>query len=131
MELHLKLTGLFLILLSLLHGIFPAYFKWQTELRFISLINRQLMYIHTFFIALALFLLGVLCLTSAKEIIETSLGKKLALGTGIFWMIRLLIQFFGYSSQLWKGKRFETGVHIFFTFLWSYFACVFIWVYLA
>jgi hypothetical protein len=95
----------------------------------LSLINRQVMYVHTFFIALVVLLMGILCLTSAKELIETDLGKKIVLGLGIFWMIRLFIQFFGYSSKLWKGKTFETIIHIVFSFLWTYLSTIFLMIY--
>jgi hypothetical protein len=75
------------------------------------------------------FLMGLLCLSSADELIETSLGKKIALGLGVFWSIRLFIQFFGYSADLWKGKAFETIVHILFSLLWAYLSLVFWGVY--
>ena len=93
-----------------------------------SLINRQLMYVHTFFIAM-LGLTGVLCITSAAELVHTQLGNKLALGLCIFWTLRLVVQFFGYSSTLWRGKRFETGMHVLFAVLWTYLSVVFFLVY--
>lgn len=131
MELHLKVIGFLLIGLAIVHIIFPKYFNWEKELRSLSLINRQMMYAHTFFIALVVFLMGVLCLVSAREIIETELGKTLALGLGIFWFMRLLFQFFGYSSTLWKGKKFETMVHVLFSLLWTYLTFIFFSVYWA
>ena len=93
--------------------------------------NRQMMYVHAFFIALVIFLMGLLCLTSAAELTTTTIGKRISSGLGIFWITRLLIQFFGYSSLLWKGKTFETTVHILFSILWTYISSVFILVYLA
>jgi hypothetical protein len=72
--------------LSLVHLIFPKYFNWKEELKSLSLINKQMMTIHTFFIALVVFLMGLLCLTSATELIETRLGKTISLGLGIFWV---------------------------------------------
>lgn len=131
MELHLRIIGILLMALAAIHIIFPRYFKWSEELVNLSLINRQMMYIHTFFIALAVFLMGVLCLTSAHELMDTELGKKLSLGLSLFWVIRLLIQFFGYSSRLWRGKRFETTVHIVFSILWAYLSVVFFTSYWA
>lgn len=125
MHIHLKIIGTLLIMLALIHGVFPRYFKWEKELGSLSLFNRQLITIHTFFIALTVFLMGLLCLTSSSDLIETSFGKKISLGLGVFWVIRLIIQFFGYSSKLWKGKTFETTVHILFTFLWTYLSFVF------
>ena len=52
MEIHLKASGIALILLAFLHSIFPKYFNWKKELKGLSLVNRQMMQIHTFFIAL-------------------------------------------------------------------------------
>lgn len=130
MELHLKIIGILLIVLALIHAVFPKYFNWKQELITLSIINRQLMYVHSFFIALVVFLIGILCLTSAKELIGTTLGKQISLGLGAFWTIRLLIQFFGYSPKLWIGKTFETSVHILFSTLWIYLSVVFILIYL-
>jgi hypothetical protein len=125
MELHLKIIGWILTILALAHGIFPRYFNWKNEFKNVSLINREMMYIHTFFIALMVLLMGVLCITSATEIVGTKLGKTVSLGLSIFWTTRLIIQFFGYSSALWKGKVFETIIHILFTFFWAYLSIIF------
>lgn len=131
MEIQLKIIGILLIILAAIHAFFPKYFNWKKELSLLSLINRQLMYIHSLFIAFVILLIGILCLTSAQELIGTSLGKKISLGLGIFWATRLFIQFFGYSAKLWRGKTFETSVHIFFSIFWSYMSTIFILISLA
>lgn len=131
MEIQLKIIGILLIILAAIHAFFPKYFNWKKELSLLSLINRQLMYIHSIFIAFVILLIGILCLTSAQELIGTSLGKKISLGLGIFWATRLFIQFFGYSAKLWRGKTFETSVHIFFSIFWSYMSTIFILISLA
>jgi hypothetical protein len=89
------------------------------------------MYVHTFFIALVLFLIGLLCLTSASELVNTSLGKRISLGLAIFWIVRLYFQFFVYSSKVWKGKLFETIVHLLFAIFWAYLTVVFTMLYWA
>ena len=129
MEIHFKIIGILLIALSLVHIVFPKYFSWNKELKSLSLINRQMMTVHTFFIALTVFLMGLLCLTSLNELIGTNLGKKISLGFGIFWTIRLFIQFFGYSADLWKGKKFETFMHLIFSLLWIYLSVIFLTTY--
>lgn len=129
MEIHFKIIGVLLMALALVHAIFPRYFNWEQELKALSLINRQMMTVHTFFIALTVFLMGLLCLTSPSELIATPLGKKVALGLGIFWTFRLVIQFFGYAPELWKGKPFETVIHIVFSLLWAYLSIVFLVTY--
>ncbi len=131
MELHLKITGVLMIALAFLHFIFPRRFSWKDELKTLSLMNRQLMYVHTFFIALAVMLMGVLCLYSTEEIVNTKLGKEVSFGLFIFWATRLAFQFFVYSSKLWRGKLFETTVHIIFSFLWIYFSAVFLLITIA
>jgi len=125
MVLHLKIIGILLMVLATIHVFFPKYFNWKIELKSLSLINRQMMTIHTFFIAFIVFLMGLLCVTSSTELIETELGKKISLGLAIFWSVRLMFQFFVYSSKLWKGKTFETSIHILFSGLWIYLSVVF------
>lgn len=129
MEIHLKIAGSLLMILAVLHIFLPNYLKWKQELGALSLINRQIMYVHSFFIALVVFLTGLLCITSSSELISTSLGKRISLGIGLFWFIRLIIQFFGYSSRTWKGKAFETTIHIAATIFWVYLSVVFIYGY--
>lgn len=126
MYIYIKIIGFLLIALALVHIIFPKYFNWGKELKFLSLINRQMMTVHTFFIAFTVFLMGLLCLTSTIELIETNLGKKISLGLGVFWTIRLFIQLFVYSTDLWKGKKFETLIHILFSIFWIYFSSIFL-----
>jgi hypothetical protein len=124
-ETHIKISGLFFLALSFIHVFFPRYFKWQTELANISQINRQMMYVHCFFIGLILFLLGLLCISSSSEIVSTILGKRISVGLSIFWIARLLIQFFGYSKELWVSKKKETIINITFILIWSYISSVF------
>jgi hypothetical protein len=125
MDIHLKITGGILIFLSFIHLIFPKYFDWEKELSSLTLINKQLMYVHTFFVALVVFLMGLFCVFCSGDIINTRLGQMLALGMFVFWAVRLIFQFFVYSPKLWKGKLFETTVHVSFSILWSYFSTIF------
>jgi hypothetical protein len=111
--------------LALVHVIFPKYFNWREELSQLSLMNRQMMVVHTFFIALTVFLIGLLCFSSASMLIDTLLGKRIALGFAVFWTIRSGVQFFVYSPALWKGKAFETTVHIVFSLFWLYLSGIF------
>ena len=131
MELHLKIIGIILVLLATLHVIFPKYFNWKQELSSLSLINKQVMYVHTFFIALMVLLMGILCICCAADMVNTTLGRQVSFGLFVFWACRLIFQFFVYSPALWKGKAFETAVHIVFSLLWAYLTTVFFLVYWA
>lgn len=128
MQIHLNIIGVILILLALIHVFFPKYFKWKIELASMSLINKQMMTTHTFFIALTVFLMGLLCLTSTTELIETKLGKQISFGLGFFWSVRFFFQLFIYSSELWKGKRLESSIHVLFSFLWLYLSTIFLMI---
>ena len=130
MEIHLKVIGSLLILLSIAHFFFPNYFKWKKDLSSLELINRQMFYSHTFFVVLTIFLMGLFSLMYSDEIITENLGRIVALGFAIFWTLRLIIQIFGYSSKLWKGKTFETSIHILFTCFWLYMSVVYWAIYL-
>jgi hypothetical protein len=128
MELHLRIIGSILVLLSLIHVIFPKRFNWEIELLSLSVLNRQIMYVHTFFIALMVLLMGIFCIYCAEDIVHTRMGHCIALGLFIFWGLRLIFQFFVYSPELWRGKRFETAIHVLFSFLWAYFSSVFLMI---
>lgn len=128
MLLQLDLVGSLMIVISLVHVIFPRYFDWRTELAALSLMNRQMMQVHAFFVALTVLLMGLLCLTSASELVHSALGRRIALGLGVFWSARLLVQLFGYSSRLWRGKRLETVLHLLATAVWTWFSAVFLWI---
>jgi hypothetical protein len=128
MEVHLKVIGFCLILLALMHVTFPRKFDWKNELASLSVMNRQMMYVHTFFIAFIVFLIGILCLTSSSELMTTELGRRISLGLGVFWAVRLYFQFFVYSSETWRGKRLETVVHVMASLFWAYMSVIFILV---
>ena len=126
MEVQIKLIGGLFILLALMHIFFPRYFEWKQDLAPLSLINKQMMHVHLYFIALAVFLLGLLCLSSSDALLNTTFGKRISLGLGIFWAARLYAQFFVYSKKLWQGKPFETTIHILFSLFWAYLATIFL-----
>jgi len=123
---HLHVTGFLLMALALMHAVFPRYFNWKEELARLSLINRQMMQMHSFFLALVLLGMGLLCVMSGQELVGTSLGKRICLGLGVFWITRLLVQFVGYSSKNWRGKTFETTMHVVLALFWSYLSGVFL-----
>ena len=130
MEIHLKIVGALLIALSLMHIIIPKYFKWEQELKSLSLITKQILYVHTFFIAFIVLLMGLLCLSYASELVNDPFGRMISLGLFGFWLTRLIFQFFVYSPKVWRGKRFETVMHVMFSIAWLYFTIVFFFCYL-
>jgi hypothetical protein len=130
MEIHLKIVGCLLIALSLMHIGIPKYFKWEQEITSLSLITKQILYVHTFFIAFIVLLIGLLCLNYSHELVYDPFGRIISLGLFGFWLTRLIFQFFVYSPKVWRGKKFETAMHVVFALTWTYLTGVFLFAYL-
>lgn len=99
----IPLIGCGLVALALIHAVFPKVFDWKRELPLLSLVNRQLMTVHTFFIALMVFLMGLLFVSSAELLLYSALGRKILWGLSFFWLARLITQLFGYSPKIMAG----------------------------
>lgn len=123
---HLKLVGLVLVLLGLSHAFFNRHFGWSRELQAVSLLTRSVFFVHLFFIALGVVLSGALTFAYARELQHpSSLNRGLLASACAFWLCRLIAQFAGYDSAIWRGDRFRTCMHVAFTFLWSYVTTVY------
>lgn len=117
------------LLLALLHGVFPRRFDWKNDLAQLTPLNRQIFYVHTFFICWILVLMGVLCLFFPAILLSGGqLAQLLSAGCASFWFLRLMVQFFVYDSALWKGLALETFVHGVFSLMWTYYTLVFLGV---
>ena len=104
--------------------------KWEEEVARIPQLVREVFHVHAWFISITLVIFGVVTLRFAGELAAgtNDLGRWLAAGIGLFWLIRWVMQFFFYSSSHWKGKRAETIVHIVLILLYGFFAGVYLWV---
>lgn len=125
-ELHLRIAGALQMLLAVLHLGFPRRFRWREELAQLSLLNRQIFHVHTFFVCFVLMLFGALSAFAADSLLEpTRLARCVLGGIAAFWAVRLWCQLFVYDASLWRGKRFETAMHVLFSLLWIYLAAVY------
>ena len=79
-ELHLRIAGAMQIALALLHLDFGRRFHWREELARVSLLNRQMFYVHTFFLCVVLALIGSLSLFAPAALLEPSRLARLVLG---------------------------------------------------
>ena len=132
LELHLRVVGLMLFALLGLNFVLPRRFNWREELARLSLFNRQIFLVHAMFIGLILAMFGALSLLYAPLLLEPApLARVVLTGLALFWGVRLLVQWFVYDPRLWRGKRFETAVHVVFSAVWIYFASTYaaaLWV---
>lgn len=118
---HLRAVGLVMAMLVAVNLGVPSQFHWKEELSRVSLLNRQIFQAHTVFIILLLALCSALFLTCAEALLQpTRLSRAVLGGLTIFWGLRMLMQWFFYSPEVWRGHRFNTMMHGVFSLTWIY-----------
>ena len=121
LSIHLRIVGILLVLLGLSHAFFNRYFGWEQELAAVSLLTRRVFFVHSFFIALGVVLSGAVSFMYADTLLRpAALNRALLAAMVMFWLCRLLAQFFAYDSAIWRGDRFRTFMHVAFTLIWCY-----------
>jgi hypothetical protein len=125
-ELHLRVAGVLLLALIPLNLYVPRRFDWRRELASLSLLNRQIFQVHAAFLCIVLAMFAALALFYTRPLLApTPLARAVLGGMAIFWFLRLLTQWLVYDWSLWRGRRFETLVHLVFTGLWGYLTATF------
>jgi hypothetical protein len=118
---HLQIVGALLMFLGLSHVFFNRFFRWEEELATVSLLTRRVFFVHNFFIGLSVVLGGAASFFCANALLRPdTLSRGVLAGMTTFWLCRLLAQFFGYDSAIWRGDRFRTFMHVAFSLLWCY-----------
>ncbi len=124
---HLRVVGMVMAVLAAINLFVPRRFRWRQEMARLSLINRQIFLVHSFFIVLTLTLFSALLLScSGALLVPTRLSRAVLAGLAVFWTARALAQWFYYSPELWRGNRFNTVMHWFFSALWIYITTTFL-----
>jgi hypothetical protein len=122
----LRIAGAGLILLAALHVPIGRHLKWNEDIRQLSLINASIFRVHTFFICFMLVMMGLPCLLNPWVFLEGSVASGwIAWSFSAFWLTRLFVQWFVYPTKLWRGKKFETVIHAFFSIFWLFLTVVF------
>lgn len=116
----LRIAGVGLILLALLHVPIGKRLKWREDAARLSPVNASIFHVHTFFICLVLVMMGLPSMIDPWIFLDRSAaGAWLTWSISIFWAVRLYFQWFVYQGSLWRGKRLETAVHWWFTLVWA------------
>jgi hypothetical protein len=122
-----RIAGMILIVLAGSHLPIARHLKWREESRRLSPANEAIFHVHTFFICFVLVMMGLPCLLDPSILLEKShAGAWLAWSFAAFWTTRLVVQWFVFPAKLWRGKRMETFVHIYFSILWMALSALFI-----
>jgi hypothetical protein len=119
LALLLRIAGAGLILLALLHIPIGKQLRWKEDCKQLTPVNESVFFVHTLFICIVLVMMGLPCLIQPSIFLTpTPAGGWLTWSFAGFWFIRLYCQWFVYRADLWRGKRMETAVHWWFTFIW-------------
>ena len=118
---HLQVVGVLLMVLGLSHVFFNRYFGWDVELAGVSLFTRRVFFVHAFFIAMTVTMMGAFCAVYAGALVEPqALSRAILAGMVVFWGSRLVAQFTAYESAIWRGNRIRTRMHVAFSIFWIY-----------
>ena len=93
LTLNLTVAGVLLVGLGALHIALPAALNWHRELAGASPINREVSYVHCYFIGLTCVLWGLLALAAGRQLLQSGpLNRLVLIGAVAFWASRLVIQ---------------------------------------
>ena len=121
LQFHIQIVGALLFSLGIAHSFFSRYFGWEKELVSLSVLTRRIFWVHCFFIALILAMLGVCSVFYTAALLEpTPLSRVLLVGIVAFWLCRLAIQFLVYDSAVRRGRPFYTFMNVVFSLFWVY-----------
>lgn len=128
---NLTIAGVLLLGLGVMHAALPVALQWRTELAGTSLLNREVSYVHCFFIGLACLLWGLLALTAGQSLLEPGPVTRLVLiGAVVFWASRLVIQLLVFNRHARKSPPW-CALSAAGTGLWLYIALVWTWALVA
>ena len=131
LTLNLAIAGVLLVGLGVLHIALPAALGWHRELAGASQLNREVSYVHCFFIGLACALWGLLPLTAASELVQPGPVTRLVLiGAVVFWASRLIIQLAVFNRHARQSAAW-LALSMAGTVLWLYLTAVWTWALVA
>ncbi|MDQ6615337.1 MAG: hypothetical protein M3083_11465 [Actinomycetota bacterium] len=80
--LHLRMAGIVLLGLGASHLILPRALGWRDELRRVSVLTRQVSYVHTYFIGVLCGLFGVMAAVLPSDLLRPDHLSVVILGAG-------------------------------------------------
>jgi membrane protein YdbS with pleckstrin-like domain len=123
----LRVAGLGIIALALAHIQMSRVLRWREEAALMSPASESVFHVHTLFVCAILVMIGLPALIAPQIFLERSdAGAWLTWTCSAFWLLRLLVQWFVFPSALWRGKPFETRMHILFTMVWAGLTALFV-----
>lgn len=125
---HLRVAGALLLCLAAAHVVLPRALGWKVELQGVSLMTRQVSYVHTYFIGLMCALFGLAGTVLADDLVAPDrMARAVLIGAIAVWGSRLLAELCVFDPVLWRTSAVTILGHVAFVALWTYQTVVFSW----
>ena len=113
LELFLRFAALAQLGVAVLNFFLIRIMKWRSDLDAAPLLIREVFQIHIYFISITLAIFGALTWRFAAEIATAAqpLCVWLAIGIGVFWAVRSVMQWTHYSAVHWRGDGVRSLIH--------------------
>jgi len=110
----LKLAAAIQLGIAIMNVFLVRLLRWQEPVAGMPLLMREVFLVHCWFISITLALFAILTWRFASEMVGSgnALAQWLAIGIGVFWLIRTVLQITYYSSSHWRGQKGRTLVHV-------------------
>ncbi len=127
LEFFLRSAALAQLGVAVLNLFLVRLMKWEGDLVSAPLLIREVFQIHIYFISITLGIFGALTWRFAGELATASspLCIWLAIGIGVFWAVRSVMQWSHYSTVHWRGDKVRTAIHWMLFFGYGAFAAVY------
>ena len=101
----------------------PSRLNWKEDLPKLTPFNRKLMWVHGGFAVLTIIAFGALTLALHDELLRGDRAAQgLALVIGVYWTLRIVVDFTYYEHKDWpSGRGFAVG-HVLLTLLFAFLA---------
>jgi hypothetical protein len=131
LQVNLGVAGVLLLGLAASHAALPGLLGWRRDLVGVSVLSREVSYVHCFFIGLACLLWGLLPLLAGRTLLDPGAVNRLVLaGAVTFWASRLLIQLAVFNRHARRSAGW-LALSAAGTVLWMYLTAVFAWALVA
>ena len=107
----------------------PHRLRWKEDLAKLTSFNRKLMWVHGGFAVYTIASFGVLTLLLHDEMLRGQrTGLALAAFIGVYWLLRVVVDFTYYDHADWpKGRAFAVG-HMMLTMLFVFLSLTYLGV---
>jgi hypothetical protein len=123
----LRIAGVGMIALAIAHIFMSRVLRWREEAARMSPASESVFHVHTLFVCATLVMIGLPASVAPHIFLErTEAGAWMTWTCSVFWLLRRFVQWFVFPRTLWRGKPFETRMHIMFTIIWTGLTALFV-----